>query len=177
MTARGWMWPAALAGLLAASAAGNIAFMIVANRDASFAVERDYYKKAVEWDRAMAQQAANAELGWQATARLEPTAGGTARLVVRLRDAAGAPLDGAAVEAEAFASARARDVHALVLDSQGGGVYGGTLPTPRSGVWEVRVVVTRDGRRFTQVLHDELRAAAAATATGPSTERGGSRLP
>jgi nitrogen fixation protein FixH len=174
MSAPGWVWPAAIVGLLATSAAGNVAFMVVASRDASFAVERDYYRKAVDWDRAMAQAAANAELGWQASVRLETVVDGRASLVVRLRDAANVPLEGAIVEVETFANARARDVHALVLEPQGDGAYAGTITTPRSGVWEVRVVATRDGRRFTQVLQDELRPGPPVTATAPAP---GSRIP
>jgi nitrogen fixation protein FixH len=173
---RGWLWPAGIVALLSTSAAGNIAFMVLANRDASFAVERDYYRKAVEWDRTMAQRAANAELGWQASARFEPAADGGARLVVRLRDRAGAPIDGATVEVEAFANARARDVHALVLHPLGGGAYGARLAAPRSGVWEVRVAAMRNGHRFAQVLSDELPRASPITATAEAPERRGSRI-
>jgi nitrogen fixation protein FixH len=146
----------------------------VANRDASFAVERDYYKKAVEWDQAMAQHAANAELGWQVSARLEPAGDGRARLTVWLSDRGGLPLDGATVSVEAFASARAGDVRALALEPLGDGAYAGTLAAPRAGVWELRLAVTRSGRRFTQVVHDELRAGAPIAATAPSP---GARIP
>ena len=79
MSAKGWFWPAVIVGLLLSGAAANIGFMIVANRDQSFAVEPDYYRKAVDWDRRMAQETRNAELGWGATASLEPRPGGHAR--------------------------------------------------------------------------------------------------
>ena len=75
MAAKGWYWPVAIVGLLVGGAAANIGFMIVANRDATFAVEPDYYRKAVDWDRAMAQEARNVELGWRADGAVvtEPT--------------------------------------------------------------------------------------------------------
>ena len=76
MAAKGWYWPVAIVGLLVSGAAANIGFMIVANRDATFAVEPDYYRKAVDWDHTMAQEARNAELGWRVTAQLEPADGG-----------------------------------------------------------------------------------------------------
>ena len=76
MAAKGWYWPVAIVGLLVGGAAANIGLMIVANRDATFAVEPDYYRKAVDWDRTMAQEARNVELGWRVSAQLEPVDGG-----------------------------------------------------------------------------------------------------
>ena len=42
-------------------------------------------RKAVDWDRTMAQEARNVELGWQVSTQLEPIDGGRARLVARVR--------------------------------------------------------------------------------------------
>ena len=55
MATKGWYWPVVIVSLLVGGAAANIGFMIVANRDPTFAVEPDYYRKAVDWDRTMAQ--------------------------------------------------------------------------------------------------------------------------
>jgi hypothetical protein len=158
--ARGWYWPVVIVALLVGSAGANIGFMIVANRDASFAVEPDYYRKAVEWDRAMAQEARNAELGWTVSARLAPADAGRARLVTLVRDRAGAPLTGGAVAVEAFPSARAREIASFALEPAGdAGVYAVTLPSARPGLWEVRVRVTRGGEVFTRTLSQDLAAA------------------
>ena len=83
MAAKGRYWPVAIVGLLVSGAAANIGFMVVASRDATFAVEPDYYRKAVDWDRAMAQEARNVELGWRVSAQLEAGDGRRARLVAR----------------------------------------------------------------------------------------------
>jgi nitrogen fixation protein FixH len=134
--------------------------MVVANRDASFAVEPDYYRKAVEWDRTMAQAARNAELGWTVSARLEPGAGDRARLVTLVRDRAGAPLTGAAVVVEAFPSARAREIASVALEPTGdAGVHAGLLPSSRPGLWELRLRVTRGAEVFTRTLSQDLAAA------------------
>ena len=159
MSARGWYWPVVIVVLLVGSAGANIGFMIVANRDASFAVEPDYYRKAVEWDQAMAQEARNAELGWTVSARLGLAGAEQAWLIAAVRDRAGAPITGAAVTVEAFPSARAREIASFTLEPTGdAGVYAAALPSGRPGLWELRVRVTRGGEVFTRTLSQDLAA-------------------
>jgi nitrogen fixation protein FixH len=157
MGGRSWFWPVGLVALLLSGAAANIAFMIVANRDASFAVEPDYYRKAVEWDRTMAQETRNAALGWRVSAQLEPMARGRARLVARVADREGRPVTGAVVVVEAFPSARARDIASFTLARDGApGAYAATLAHARPGLWELRVRVTRGRDVFTRTLDQDL---------------------
>jgi nitrogen fixation protein FixH len=159
MSARGWYWPVLIVALLVGGAGANIAFMIVANHDPSFAVEPDYYRKAVDWDRSMEQEARNAKLGWQVSAVLEPGAKGRARLVVQVRDRAGAPLTGSTVAVEAFPSARAREIATFALVPAGeAGVYAVTLPRARPGLWELRLRVARGDVVFTHTLSQDLAA-------------------
>jgi len=160
MAAKGWYWPVAIVALLVGGAAANIAFMIVANRDATFAVEPDYYRKAVDWDRTMAQEARNVDLGWQVSMRLEPVDGGRARLVARVADRDGRPVTGAAVVVEAFPSARARDIASFTLAPAGpDGTYAVMLTRARPGLWELRLRVTRGEQVFTRTLSQDLAAA------------------
>jgi nitrogen fixation protein FixH len=159
MSRRGWLWPAGLVGLLVAGMAANIGFMLIATRDASFAVEPEYYRKAVDWDRAMAQEARNAELGWRVSTRLDAADGGRARLTAQVSDRAGAPVSGATVAVEAFPSARASRIVNAALAAQGDGVYGAVLPAARAGLWELRLEVRRGDQRFTQVVTRDLAAA------------------
>jgi nitrogen fixation protein FixH len=160
MSARGWYWPVIIVALLVGGAGANIGLMIVANRDPSFAVEPDYYRKAVEWDRSMAQEARNAALGWRASARLEPADAGRARLVALIRDRAGAPVAGAAVVVEAFPSARAREIASFTLaPAASAGAYTVMLPRARPGLWELRLRVTRGEEVFTRTLSQDLAAA------------------
>jgi nitrogen fixation protein FixH len=160
VAAKGWYWPVAIVGLLVAGAAANIGFMIVANRDATFAVEPDYYRKAVDWDRTMAQEARNVELGWQVSTQLERIDGGRARLVARVADRDGRPVTDAAVVVEAFPSARARDIASFTLAPAGSaGAYAATLARARTGLWELRVRVTRGEEVFTRTISQDLAAA------------------
>ena len=155
---RAWLWPVGLALALTLSAGGNIVFMILANRDPSFAVEPDYYQKGLDWDRTMAQEAANRVLGW--TARLEdsaPAPGGR-RLVLRVLDREGRPVEGAEVTLEALHGARAAEIVRGRLTGSGQGRYGADLPLVRAGVWELRVRAARGAAVFTQRIDAELPA-------------------
>jgi hypothetical protein len=159
MGAKGRYWPVAIVGLLVSGAAANIGFMIVANRDATFAVEPDYYRKAVDWDRTMAQEARNVELGWRVSAQLEPIGDGRARLVARVADRDGRPVTDAVVVVEAFPSARAREIASFTLAPAGAaGAYAVTLTRARPGLWELRLRVTRGEQVFTRTLSQDLAA-------------------
>ncbi|MBI2219349.1 MAG: FixH family protein [Candidatus Rokubacteria bacterium] len=151
-------WPIALAGLLAVSAAVNLVVVAVATRDPSFAVERDYYRKALAWDETMAQEQRNADLGWRVDATLVPVGhpGRAARLDVRVADADAHPIDGARVTVEALHNARANDVFGPSLTAQDTGRYTGSLPNARRGLWELRIRVERGTAVFTTVLTREL---------------------
>jgi len=146
---RGWYWPAALAALLVGSAGANIALVVITSRDASFAVEPDYYAKALAWDETMAQQARNETLGWSLGLRVEPTGErGRVTVAVGLSDGGGAPLAGARIAIDALHNARANRVLTAVLEPRGLG-YAAMMPLARPGLWEFRVRVTRGPDVFT----------------------------
>ncbi|HKZ05559.1 MAG TPA: FixH family protein [Methylomirabilota bacterium] len=153
---RGWLWPLGLALALALSAGGNVAFMVLASRDASFAVEPDYYRKALEWDRTMAQASANRALGWMAAVDGPAPAPGGRRLVVRLIDRDGGPVDGARMTVEARHGARAAEVVHGLLAGTGQGRYAAELPLGRVGLWELRLRAERGAQVFTQRLEVDL---------------------
>jgi nitrogen fixation protein FixH len=154
---RGWGWPFGLTLALLASAGLNIAFALVATHDASFAVEPDYYRKALEWDRTMAQEAANRALGWRITVAAEPAPRpGTLRLVARITDRDGRGVDGAAMSVEARHGARAAAPVSGTLAAVAGGRYVADLPLRRAGLWELRFVARRDGDLYTQHVASDL---------------------
>ena len=45
-----WRWPAILLALLGGHAAICVAMIVVATNDPSFAVEPEYYTRALDWD-------------------------------------------------------------------------------------------------------------------------------
>ena len=149
-------WPWIIAGALALHVVGSLVMVFVATSNPSYAVEEDYYQKALHWDDKRAQDRTNEELGWFVELAVRPAAtpGEEPALEVRLIDAGGEPLDGAVVAVETFHNARADDILRANLDAVGGGVYRTTLPMRHNGRWELRLTVDRGQDHFT---HTETR--------------------
>lgn len=156
MTRTGRLWPWAMAALLGVTVAGNIWVMRIAAADPSFAIEPDYYAKAVTWDSTRAQAARNGELGWTLTAELlPPDAQGRSRLTARLVDADGRAVGGASLRVEALHLARATEVVTAALEPADGDTYAATIPAARRGLWELRFEAMRDQDRFTATLRTD----------------------
>lgn len=155
---RGWGWPLGVTAILAATVGVNIWIAVVAGDDPSFAIEPDYYHKAVTWDSTLAQANVNARLGWH----LEPTLAGFndkgADLAVRLVDATGTPIDDAVVRVSALFNARADKVYEATL-VRGASAYSARLPVAHAGQWELRFDVTRGAVHFTSTSRIEAVAA------------------
>ncbi len=151
---RGLYWPA----LVAAVFLGNIALatwvLILSGSDPSFAVEENYYEKALNWNDEIDQRQRNAELGWSVALQAAgaPDEMGTSEITLRLDDADGDPLRGATVRAEAFPIARGHDRRELAFDEVAPGAYAGRVERARPGLWELRVAVEHEGDRFTARL-------------------------
>lgn len=155
---RGMQWPIAVAVVLALTVIGDVTVAVIASRDEAFAVEPDFYQKAVNFDDEMALRAASRTLGW----RLEPSLqlghpGTPGRVSIMLRDSAGAPVSGAHVALLAMHNARASHQLNATLTDLGGGAYEAPLSAERPGEWELRFMVTRGGDRF--AVRDRIDAA------------------
>jgi len=154
---KGWYWPWLLAGGLAAVVGVNSYMAVIASSDANGSVvEPDYYRKAVAWDSTMAVQAASDRLGWRAQASLAEVSGGAAALEVRLTDAQGAAVTGAAVEATLIHNADAATHIAVALTDLGDGRYGASPALAHLGRWEVRIAASRAGAHFVATEHTDL---------------------
>ena len=153
---KGSLWPWIIAGALALHVVGSMVMVFVATSNPSYAVEEDYYQKALHWDDKRAQDRTNEELGWFVELAVRPAAKPDEKpaLEVRLADAGGEPLDGAVVAVETFHNAHADDILRARLDAVGEGVYRTTLPMRHNGRWELRFTITRGTDRFT---HTETR--------------------
>jgi len=160
---RGMWWPIGLAGVLAATVAANIWVAVLANDDPSFAIEPDYYRKAVAWDTTLAQARHNALLGWRLTPGMSAIASdGSSLLSARLTDSTGSAISGAVIRVSALAVARASDVHDMTLTpSAGTGNYAVRFDARRAGEWELRFDATLGAEHFTQVSRVEAFAAGA----------------
>jgi len=145
----GMGWPIGIVVVLAATVAANIVVMRVASSDAAFAVEPDYYKKAVAFDSTMATERRSNALGWSARSSIVASDSiGRPMLTVTLVDAQGQPLQGATVNVTALANARANDILSAALHETAPGQYQARLSAKFAGLWEVRIDAVRGADRF-----------------------------
>jgi nitrogen fixation protein FixH len=137
------LWPGMVFGLLSINVTVVGITVYLANADRSFAVEPDYYQKALRWDATAREHAASKELGWRI--EVDPGAVGAAGRHVRItiRDRDGKPVDGARVRVTAFSALRAVDRHRADLEPLEPGVYGADMGIVLGGRWEFEVRATR----------------------------------
>ncbi len=149
-------WPAAIVGALAVHGVAWLAVVYLATSNPSYAVEEDYYSKALAWDAGRAQDRVNTSLGWRVEIAVEPVSapGRQPEVVATLVDRDGLAVESAAVSLEAFHNARAADVLHADLLPEGGGRYRAALPMRRNGLWELRLSADVGSHHFT---HRELR--------------------
>jgi len=157
---RGAWWPIGITTVLATTVAANLWVMRIANDDPSFAIEPDYYQKAITWDSTLAQARQDSILGWRLTPQLQFVAAtGTTRISATLTDSLGRPISDAVVKVSALPVARASEVHEATLAATGAGEYAAQLDARRPGRWELRFDVRAGSTRFTAVARVDARPA------------------
>jgi len=143
----GTFWALVPAILLGSALLGLGVMASIATRDPSFALETDYYQRAVHWDDEQAQWRTNERLGYGLGLNVD----GAAAVSISLRDRGGEALRGATVTAEAFPNARAGQRRQVEFAESPDGTYRAALAHARPGLWEFRVSVLKDGQRFTKI--------------------------
>lgn len=149
---RGLHWPVAMALILVLTVLLNIRVAMLASADPSFAIEKDYYARALDWDNTAAVADASERLRWTLLPTLEPfTESGGALLRVALADSMGKPIVDADVDVAAFFNARASEVHDVKLLPDSAGGYSARLPVAYSGSWELRFRVRAGAVEFRSI--------------------------
>lgn len=120
-------------GLLGLGLVSNLALAVSATSDPTFSVEKDYYRKAVDYDRIQQERQHSETLGWTLTPRLS-----SSELLVHVADAEGRDIDDARVEVEAFAKLRGEDIKSGRMIFKGRGVYALSRDFRTVGRWELR---------------------------------------
>jgi nitrogen fixation protein FixH len=149
---RGAVWPTAIIAVLGVFVGANIWLARVANGDPAFAIEDDYYKKAIHWDDELAQRRENDRLGWRVSPSLDASDSAGSLLAVSLSDRSGLPMAGARILVTAVHNSAGGHPVGVVLVDQGQGRYRATLPLRRRGMWELRIDVRRGADHFTADL-------------------------
>lgn len=150
------LWPAAIIAVLVGQVGFGLWMSHVASDDPHFAVEPNYYARAVNWDATMAQSRLDRALGWQAVATLTRATGTAATLQIALTDAAGAHVVADSVTAEALAIAHSAVIDTLTLARDSAG-YTASIAVAARGLWEVQLRAIRKHDVFTAKLRTELR--------------------
>lgn len=145
----GALWPVVIAGALGLHVVGSLVMVYFATSNESYAVEPDYYRKALAWDEKRAQDRHNTELGWRLDFTVEPVPAGQDPIMrAELSTLDGEPITDASISVEAFANARRDWILTATVNPAASG-YETTLPMRRDGLWEFRFTVTRGGELFT----------------------------
>jgi len=144
---RALRWPIGISLILTVFVIANLVVMRVAGADPSFAVEPDYYQKAVHFDSTLELERASAALGWTAVSTMRHDSAETT-LTVALSNATGQPVAGATVSVAARFIARANDVLPATLRETAPGRYEARMDVRHAGQWEVRVDAHRGAEHF-----------------------------
>lgn len=154
---KGRFWALVPVGLLGLTLVGWAVMITIAVDDPGFAVEPNYYQKALHWDAQQAQHAENERLGWRVDlAQVSRSSSGrNATFVVRVHDHGGRSISGARISVEAFFNARAAHRISAKLTEVGNGSYRLEMPIQEPGLWEFRLAVRKGPTLFTDVVrHD-----------------------
>lgn len=144
MSSAGKKWVVAIVGLLSVNVIATVFLAVTAARGGSEVIP-DYYETGVHYDTAIDRATASRALGWRASAKVS---GG--QLVIDVRDATGAPLEGARVAAAGYQRAYSTERLAVAL-VPAGDVYRGAFPT-RAGVQDLTITVERGRDHFEQAV-------------------------
>lgn len=148
-------WPIIIVAVLVAQMGFGVWMARLAGNDPHYAVEPDYYARAVNWDSTMAQSRRDRALGWNAAATLTRVSGRGATLQVAIVDSAGAALEVDSVHVEALAVAHAAQIVRLTLTATGH-AWRAEIGDARAGLWEVRLRAVRGTDVYTAKLRTEL---------------------
>lgn len=154
-------WPAFIVVLFVAGIGGTFVMMWFAQRDGGPQVIDDYYRKAIEWDQTMAEQAAGEALGWQIEVSIQPPAPGQdlPSLSLLVSDSTGTPVSGLAGVVRLLRPQLAEALFETALAElhESPGTYRQTVPINRPGLWDIQVEASRDQSRIRKTIRTEVR--------------------
>jgi nitrogen fixation protein FixH len=133
-------WPLFLAGLFSINVFMVATTIYKSVTDETFAVEPDYYAKAMAWDDTRAATHTAEESGLIVNAAATPE-----QILVVLSDESG-PVTGASVEAEYFHRARAADRRSVALAETAPGAYAAPAEVTRVGLYDLRLTIAAGDR-------------------------------
>ena len=101
------------------------------------------YEKGLAYNNALNARAQESTLGWRVAASLEPAGPGQAQLRVRILGRRGEAIYPDEVRAEFVRPTLVGHDFTVSLENEGSGQYARQLSLPLSGLWDVRISVTK----------------------------------
>ncbi len=139
----GWHVLALIVGFFATVIAVDVTFAVLAVKTFPGEVSVTPYEDGLLYNQKLAQVAAQEKLGWGAAAGAEP-----GRVIVEMRDAAGAPLTGLSITGKLERPATETGRKALAFREVAPGLYA-AAPGGLAGAWDLTTeAVDHAGHRF-----------------------------
>jgi nitrogen fixation protein FixH len=141
------IWPLIVVVILALTVGANIWVAVIASADPSFAIEENYYARAVQFDLQRAQEARSDRLRWGVELIAGPASAEGTMLTATLRDSTGVPVRDATVRVRVRRVARSQQAAPADL-APAGDAYSAVVPMDAAGLWDVEVEARRGPARF-----------------------------
>lgn len=127
----------------------NATLIVFAERTFSGLETASPYERGLDYNKTLAAEAAQEQLGWQSKVAIASASSGQRSLDVAMTDRDGRPLPGLTLRAYLVRPSNEGQDVALVPVPAGDGRYRATFDLPAPGQWELRVVAS-DGDRTWQ---------------------------
>jgi len=144
----GWWYPYIFVGAFGVVLAVNGALAYFATTSFTGLSTENAYEKGRLYNQNLALAKAQAEMGWKVDTKIEPLPHSDqpkADIRITYRDRDGKVVDNLTVRAAMVRPTVAGYDHEVDLPPLGNGVYGGTIPLPLAGVWDMDVAAVGDG--------------------------------
>lgn len=145
----GWWYPWALFGVMAVTMIVNGLLIWIADDTFSGLVTSRHRDLGLDYNRALAGQAAQERLGWRADIAFESRGGGGV-IEVRLATREGDPVDGADAELLIRRPVEEGFDRRVGLVAEGNGLYTARVALPKPGQWALYLLVRRGDDVFQQ---------------------------
>lgn len=111
---------------------------------------KNSYRKGLNYNQRIAEDAARAQLGWSDGVTIDPTAGS---LIVTLKDRDGKAVEGMTVSASIGRPATNAYDRSVVFDDKGAGRYEAAVPGLADGTWTVELAARASRNAEAAVLY------------------------
>ncbi|MCA1909212.1 MAG: FixH family protein [Magnetospirillum sp.] len=144
----GWWYPYIFVGAFGVVLAVNGTLAYFATTTFTGISTQNAYEKGRLYNQNLALAKAQAEMGWTVDTKIQPLPSADrpqADIRISYRDRDGKAVDKLTVRAAMVRPTVTGYDHEVDLPALGNGIYGGTIPLPLAGVWDMDVVAVGDG--------------------------------